>query len=421
MRPAPSTFSTAALAALTALHSATVAQPTGCITIPPPAGLNTHSTVSSVSADGRSAVGGLIGDSIVAYTWEYQNGRCVQVMSSAREYSFLSGISADGASAAGLAMPDDSRINEGYAWHGAACADMRSPGLDWLPGPRNFITNGLSGDGSTVYGTISDDGVTGAAGAFLWRPALGEVVELDLMPQHMGRFIILLGSMNADYTGDRIVGTLYGEGFITSAAVWDRHGAGRLLPSANGTPSARSFADGISRNGRFIAGAQDSFAAIWKNEQPPVLFRLGSSNESSTLWMIADHGRMGIGWHAGFVAWTREHGAAPVATYLAQRGAPIPDGWSVYVVSSISDDGSVVAGTLRRLNPTRYLGFIAYTNYRPCFADFNNDGGVDGPDVDAFFRAWESGDADADVNLDGGTDGGDVERFFTDWEAGGCS
>ncbi len=56
----------------------------------------------------------------------------------------------------------------------------------------------------------------------------------------------------------------------------------------------------------------------------------------------------------------------------------------------------------------------------PCPADFNQDGGVDGADVDAFFAAWESGDSAADVNQDGGVDGSDVDVFFTAWEAGGC-
>lgn len=55
-----------------------------------------------------------------------------------------------------------------------------------------------------------------------------------------------------------------------------------------------------------------------------------------------------------------------------------------------------------------------------CKADFNEDGGVDGSDVGAFFVAWESGDADADVNADGGVDGADAEAFFSLWEAGGC-
>jgi hypothetical protein len=56
----------------------------------------------------------------------------------------------------------------------------------------------------------------------------------------------------------------------------------------------------------------------------------------------------------------------------------------------------------------------------PCPADFNQDGGVDGSDVDAFFAAWENGQEEADVNYDGGVDGADVDTFFAAWEAGGC-
>ncbi len=56
----------------------------------------------------------------------------------------------------------------------------------------------------------------------------------------------------------------------------------------------------------------------------------------------------------------------------------------------------------------------------PCPADFNQDGGIDGADVQAFFAAWEGGDTAADVNFDGGIDGADVETFFAAWESGGC-
>jgi hypothetical protein len=55
-----------------------------------------------------------------------------------------------------------------------------------------------------------------------------------------------------------------------------------------------------------------------------------------------------------------------------------------------------------------------------CPADFNNDGGVDGSDVEAFFGSWETGADAADVNGDGGVDGADLETFFGYWQAGGC-
>lgn len=56
----------------------------------------------------------------------------------------------------------------------------------------------------------------------------------------------------------------------------------------------------------------------------------------------------------------------------------------------------------------------------PIVGDFDNTGGIDGSDVEAFFAAWELGDPSADVNQDGGVDGQDVGVFFTAWEAGSC-
>jgi len=53
-----------------------------------------------------------------------------------------------------------------------------------------------------------------------------------------------------------------------------------------------------------------------------------------------------------------------------------------------------------------------------CVGDFNQDGGVDGQDVEAFFLVWGAGLDAADVNQDGGVDGQDVETFFLAWESG---
>ncbi len=64
--------------------------------------------------------------------------------------------------------------------------------------------------------------------------------------------------------------------------------------------------------------------------------------------------------------------------------------------------------------------FIGECQEATCPADFNNDGGIDGGDVEAFYAAWEAGEDSSDVNHDGGIDGGDVEAFFAAWEAGGC-
>jgi hypothetical protein len=55
-----------------------------------------------------------------------------------------------------------------------------------------------------------------------------------------------------------------------------------------------------------------------------------------------------------------------------------------------------------------------------CAADYDNNGGVDGGDLAAFFADFESGEACADVDQNGGVDGGDLAYFFEVFEAGGC-
>jgi len=70
--------------------------------------------------------------------------------------------------------------------------------------------------------------------------------------------------------------------------------------------------------------------------------------------------------------------------------------------------------------PVVDLGALERSAPPLCPADFNQDGGVDGADVDAFFAAWENGLSEADTNQDGGVDGADIDTFFVAWEAGGC-
>jgi len=78
--------------------------------------------------------------------------------------------------------------------------------------------------------------------------------------------------------------------------------------------------------------------------------------------------------------------------------------------------GSLVEAAIDDLQINRLLCVDPPT----CFADFNQDGGIDGQDIEAFFTTWSQGLSAADVNLDGGVDGQDVETFFIAWEAGEC-
>lgn len=55
-----------------------------------------------------------------------------------------------------------------------------------------------------------------------------------------------------------------------------------------------------------------------------------------------------------------------------------------------------------------------------CAADYDQNGGVDGADIGAFFADFEQGLPCADVDLNGGVDGADIGGFFVLFEAGGC-
>ena len=95
----------------------------------------------------------------------------------------------------------------------------------------------------------------------------------------------------------------------------------------------------------------------------------------------------------------------------------------------LGDDGRIVtrvtlenaAGGGTRFDAIERFCYANCTSACPtCAADFNQDGGVDGADIEAFFTAWSNGDSCGDVNTDGGVDGSDIESFFSYWENGGC-
>lgn len=101
---------------------------------------------------------------------------------------------------------------------------------------------------------------------------------------------------------------------------------------------------------------------------------------------------------------------------------------SARIVYDTNNDGSYIDPTAigadvnsvdEAYNVVLYVGNLTPAG-TPCPADYNQDGGVDGGDIEAFFIDWEAGSGAADVNFDGGIDGADIEAFFIAWEAGGC-
>ncbi len=111
--------------------------------------------------------------------------------------------------------------------------------------------------------------------------------------------------------------------------------------------------------------------------------------------------------------------ATNLAAWDGTRWQPMADSIDRPVTTLLAGSRSLaVGGRFWNINDEVSAYFGLYGT--PCFADFNQDGGVDGADVEAFFTAWEAGDAVADVNADGGVDGSDSSDFFDAWETGVC-
>ncbi len=98
------------------------------------------------------------------------------------------------------------------------------------------------------------------------------------------------------------------------------------------------------------------------------------------------------------------------ATLCIAQASPQDEG--EYSVVATTACGSATAG------PSRL--YVDLYNCSPCPPDYNQDGGVDGADVGAFFTDWEASLPCADTNRDGGIDGSDAEAFFVCWESCDC-
>lgn len=116
---------------------------------------------------------------------------------------------------------------------------------------------------------------------------------------------------------------------------------------------------------------------------------------------------------------------SPRANFGEPFSISLPFGANKLTLASIEADGNncdhfVIADARFIGAAGNDLTFDRIPDVCQCPADFNQDGGVDGGDVEAFFVAWSAAEIRSDVNFDGGVDGADVEFFFSAWSAGGC-
>jgi hypothetical protein len=105
-------------------------------------------------------------------------------------------------------------------------------------------------------------------------------------------------------------------------------------------------------------------------------------------------------------------------------GAPPNDSYAAFVEMTVAAGAFVGSSAEAFIDDVVINGVVVSGPTCPwqgdtCFADYNNDGGIDGDDVIAFFGDWDASNACADVDGSGGVDGDDVIAFFSSWDAGG--
>lgn len=387
----------------------------GFTLIEPPPGL-TGTTVSDISADGKFVVGRSFASPVIrGFIWS--NGvREDLVHPESYDTSGVYHISDDGQTMVAYFGRFTAPYND--FWY---LGSSSGPYFNSWPVPRdspNHVIYGMSGDGSTVYGRWGRHSTTDTnpEGLFTWR---GPNTEVQMLPVEVPIFdfpTIDAGTVTPNsmtYSGDILVGTAWNELSHSAPVLWRNNLISRI-PFSPSELETELYAVAISSDGQYVGGSISYWGVIWRDlEVVELIEPLPPYGSSFFITFIADHGRLALDELGGI--WTKELGLLPSSTFLAMHGAPVPAGWSSIRIKSASSDGSIFAGEIRNQTLGLTRGFIAHTTYKPCYADFNSDGGVDGQDVESFFTIWESGESPADVNLDGGVTGDDVGEFFTQW------
>jgi len=111
----------------------------------------------------------------------------------------------------------------------------------------------------------------------------------------------------------------------------------------------------------------------------------------------------------------------PISNYLWQEGAAtLANGPSPAANVALPVGPHTITLTVTDPGSLTAVDTVSINIGPGCAADYNNDGGIDGNDIEAFFIDWSAGIDLADVNSDGGVNGGDVEAFFFVWGNGSC-
>ncbi|MCX5689442.1 MAG: immunoglobulin domain-containing protein [Planctomycetota bacterium] len=293
-----------------------------------------------------------------AFRWTESGGLVNLGQQTPGGISGAKGISSDGSTIVGYTTI----LNRAHAWRwvGSTQTDMS---LLADSTPLTSTAQAASSDGSTIVGSASWNGTTNHA--FVWRADTGMLDLNDVMRQTLPAGWTLSDAYGVSANGQVIVG-----GGINPSGVpegWIIGVPSCISPILKGQPQSASTHEGEDVHFTVAAAGSGPFTYTWYHNAQIISGANGHDLE-----------------------------VFPVTADSAGK----------YQCQVSNGCGSVMSAECD-------------LSVNHCHGDFNDDGGIDGSDIDGFFAAWESGDSSADINADGGVDGDDVGSFMGHWE-GGC-
>lgn len=302
----------------------------------------------------------------------------------------------------------------------------QAPGLAGGVTFTGFGSVGMSRNGLAAFtGTLTGTGVNSTSDRAIWVGVPGGlnlvVREGDAAPGLSvgARFNVLPTTAHCVNTSGQIAfaGSITGTDVATAndGTLWS-NGDGELRLVAREGFSAPELPPGVIFT--------DSFSAPLINEQGQICFTATisgpgvTSTNNETLWATDSLGALVLVMREGTTQ--LDVNPDPEVTDLrtvSSFGFLDVPGWNGF------NDRGELAIDVTFVGSTDAIVIAALpviTQCPNCPADFDEDGGVTGADIAAFFAEFEGGLPCADTDQDGGITGADIAVFFVAYEAGGC-
>lgn len=318
----------------------------------------TGSYGAALSADGRVLAGFSQGGTpgSPGFLWSEETGRSdfgVADGPSAR-HTRSAAISGDGSTVVGQSFNTSA-----FVWRGPGTLNQGLGVVD--PFHDRTDARGVSNDGSIVVGSSYRNQST-VGQAYRWTSAggmqgLGYTVS--------GHVYSEANAISRD--GNVIVGMSQSSGGRTDAFRWTAAGGMQELQPPSGSSLHSAYAYGTNHDGSLTVGMSQTAsgaltATVWTASTVQALpTPVGWDSQATDL---SDDGSVVLGSFSNNTAvfvphiWTPVDGWQTPAVYFASQGFPVPEGWSIADVSSVSSDGRTFGGRLRLPGDTLGRAFV---------------------------------------------------------------